>query len=70
LDKSIPSFFLNSLTIQSITILSKSSPPSFVFPLVDNTSIIPSLISRIEMSNVPLPRSYTATFSFFLESIP
>ena len=40
--------------------MSKSSPPRKVSPLVDLTSNTPSPISRIEISNVPPPRSYTA----------
>jgi len=39
---------------------SKSSPPRCVLPLVARTSKIPSLTLKIEMSNVPPPRSYTA----------
>ena len=61
LDKSIPFSFLNSFTIQSIILSSKSSPPSLLFPLVDLTSKTPSPSSRIETSNVPPPRSYTRT---------
>ena len=38
-DKSIPVSFLNSLTNQSITCSSKSSPPSLLFPAVALTSI-------------------------------
>ena len=48
---------------------SKSSPPKNVSPLVDLTSNTPSPISRIETSNVPPPKSYTAIFwPFFLSS--
>jgi len=39
---------------------SKSSPPSEVSPLVALTSNTPPEISRIEISKVPPPRSYTA----------
>ncbi len=47
--------------------MSKSSPPRNVSPFVDFTSNTPSPISRIEMSNVPPPRSYTAMVcEFFL----
>ena len=55
--RSIPWSLLNSSTIQSIILRSKSSPPRYVFPFVDLTSITPSPISRIDMSNVPPPRS-------------
>ena len=41
----------------STSLLSKSSPPRKVSPLVDFTSNTPSPTSRIEMSNVPPPRS-------------
>ncbi len=53
--------FLNSSAMYSINLISKSSPPRKVFPLVDKTSICccPSTlaISMIETSNVPPPRS-------------
>ena len=49
--------FWNSPTIQSMTAASKLSPPSMVSPLVARTSKTPSPSSRIEMSNVPPPRS-------------
>jgi hypothetical protein len=39
---------------------SKSSPPRDVSPLVAFTSNTPPDISRIEISKVPPPRSYTA----------
>ncbi len=55
--KSIPLDFLNSLTIHSIIRWSKSSPPRCVSPFVDFTSNTPSPSSRIEISNVPPPRS-------------
>ena len=45
---------------KSMTIWSKSSPPRWVSPLVALTSKTPSPSSRIEMSKVPPPRSYTA----------
>ena len=38
-------------------VMSKSSPPRKVSPLVDFTSNTPSPISRMEMSKVPPPRS-------------
>mmetsp|Transcript_7794 Transcript_7794/g.23862 ORF Transcript_7794/g.23862 Transcript_7794/m.23862 type:complete len:253 (-) Transcript_7794:71-829(-) len=41
--------------------LSKSSPPRKVSPLVAFTSNTPPEISRMDTSNVPPPRSYTAT---------
>ena len=40
--------------------MSKSSPPKNVSPLVDFTSKTPSPISKIEISKVPPPKSYTA----------
>ena len=50
---------------------SKSSPPRWVSPLVDLTSNTPSPSSRIEISNVPPPRSNTAIFiSFWVLSRP
>ncbi len=42
----------------------------WVSPLVERTSKTPSATSRIEMSNVPPPRSKTAIFSFFFLSSP
>ena len=57
LDKSTPSVDLNSSVIHLITLLSKSSPPSLVSPLVANTSITPSPISITETSKVPPPKS-------------
>ena len=68
--KSIPSCFLNSSQIQSITFWSKSSPPKCVSPEVDKTSCTPSPISRTETSNVPPPKSNTRTFSDFSFSRP
>ena len=50
--------------------LSKSSPPKNVSPLVDFTSNTPSPNSRIETSNVPPPRSYTAIFLLAFLSKP
>jgi len=70
LDKSMPFSFLNSATSQSMIRWSKSSPPRCVSPLVAFTSNTPSPISSTEMSNVPPPRSYTATFSSFFLSRP
>src|SRR5690606_29358685 len=60
--KSTPSALLNSFANQSIITWSKSSPPKCVSPLVDNTSNTPSPNSKIEISNVPPPKSYTAIF--------
>ena len=57
LRRSIPWLLRNSCAIQSITAWSKSSPPRCVSPFVLFTSKTPSPISRIEMSNVPPPRS-------------
>src|SRR5213596_914786 len=66
----LPSRFLNSVARKSITRWSKSSPPRCVSPFVERTSNTPSPISRIEMSNVPPPRSNTAIFSSFCLSSP
>lgn len=61
--------FLNSLIRNSVIITSMSSPPHDVSPFVALTSKTPSIISNIEMSKVPPPRSYTAmTFYWFLSS--
>ena len=60
-DRSTPSVFLNSVTSQSMTLSSQSSPPSLVLPEVDLTSKTPSPMSRTETSNVPPPRSKTRT---------
>ena len=60
LRRSIPSSFLNSSAIQSINILSKSSPPRWTSPFVDLTSKTPSPNSNIDISNVPPPKSKTA----------
>src|SRR5882724_434918 len=68
--RSTPLSFLNSSAIQSITRWSKSSPPRCVSPLVALTSKTPWPISRIEMSNVPPPRSYTAICSSVFLSSP
>lgn len=56
----LPTSLLNSLTMCLRRCWSKSSPPRKVSPLVDFTSKTPFWISRIEISNVPPPRSYTA----------
>ncbi len=60
LRRSIPWSRLNSSMSQSMTRWSKSSPPRWVSPAVDLTWKVPSPISRMEMSKVPPPRSYTA----------
>ena len=69
-DRSTPSCFLNSSTREWIIFWSKSSPPRWVSPFVDFTSKTPSPSSRIEISNVPPPRSNTAIFSSFFLSRP
>mmetsp|Transcript_47901 Transcript_47901/g.125406 ORF Transcript_47901/g.125406 Transcript_47901/m.125406 type:complete len:360 (-) Transcript_47901:653-1732(-) len=61
LERSIDCSFLNSSLSQLSSTISKSSPPSSVSPLVAFTSKTPPEISRIDTSNVPPPRSYTAT---------
>mmetsp|Transcript_31404 Transcript_31404/g.76976 ORF Transcript_31404/g.76976 Transcript_31404/m.76976 type:complete len:255 (+) Transcript_31404:871-1635(+) len=53
--------FLNVLSKNCTTLLSKSSPPSRVFPPVAFTSNRPASIDRIETSNVPPPRSKMST---------
>ena len=58
-DRSTPSVFLNSVTSQSMTRWSQSSPPRWVLPEVDLTSNTPSPISRTDTSKVPPPRSNT-----------
>ena len=60
-ERSMPSVFLNSSTIQLITLWSKSSPPRRLLPAVASTCCTPSPISMMETSNVPPPRSYTIT---------
>ena len=69
-ERSTPSAFLNSSIIHCVILLSKSSPPRCVSPLVDNTSMTPSPISMIDTSNVPPPRSYTMIFCSFSLSRP
>ena len=71
LRRSTPFSFWNSSASHSMITWSKSSPPRWVSPLVDLTSKTPSPSSRIEISNVPPPRSNTATFiSLFFLSRP
>mmetsp|Transcript_15666 Transcript_15666/g.48501 ORF Transcript_15666/g.48501 Transcript_15666/m.48501 type:complete len:520 (-) Transcript_15666:374-1933(-) len=60
-DKSNPLSFLNSANKCLSNASSKSSPPNIVSPLVDLTSKTPPLISKMDTSNVPPPRSKTAT---------
>lgn len=57
--RSRPDSFLNSPSKKATRTSSKSSPPRRVSPLVAFTSKTPPLISRIEISNVPPPRSKT-----------
>ena len=54
------STYLNSASKYLRSTSSKSSPPKRVSPLVAFTSNTPPLISKIEISNVPPPRSKTA----------
>mmetsp|Transcript_56864 Transcript_56864/g.160480 ORF Transcript_56864/g.160480 Transcript_56864/m.160480 type:complete len:449 (+) Transcript_56864:131-1477(+) len=68
--RSMPSACWKSLASQSTISLSKSSPPRWVSPFVDNTSHTPSPTSRTETSNVPPPRSKTMMVSLFLLSRP
>ena len=68
--KSIPFSFLKLSARNSTILVSKSSPPKNVSPFVAFTSKTPSPISRIETSNVPPPRSYTAIVPFFFLSSP
>ena len=68
--RSIPLSFLNSSAKNVISLLSKSSPPRKVSPFVALTSNTPSPISRMEISNVPPPRSNTAIFSSCFLSRP
>ncbi|GFI46642.1 hypothetical protein IMSAGC019_01961 [Lachnospiraceae bacterium] len=70
LDKSAPSAFLNSSIIHWVSLLSKSSPPRWVSPLVASTSMTPSPISIMETSKVPPPKSYTIIFCSFSLSRP
>ncbi len=59
--RSSPSFSLNDCTSQFITATSISAPPRCVSPLVESTSYTPSPMSIIVTSNVPPPKSRTAT---------
>ena len=60
LRRSMPFSCWNSSASQVMMRWSKSSPPRWVSPLVAFTSNTPSPSSRIEISNVPPPRSNTA----------
>ena len=66
--RSIPCSFLKFDVNMSRSAVSKSSPPRNVSPLVAFTSKTPPEISRMETSNVPPPRSYTATRPSFLST--
>ncbi len=68
--KSRPCSCLNSEISHSTIRWSRLSPPRCVSPLVDFTSITPSPTSRIDTSNVPPPKSYTAIVSSFFLSSP
>ncbi len=68
--RSSPSSCLNSAISHSTIRWSRLSPPRWVSPLVDFTSITPSPTSRMEISNVPPPKSYTAMVSSFFLSRP
>ena len=71
LRRSTPSSRRNSSANQSMITWSKSSPPKWVSPFVDFTSNTPSPNSKIEISNVPPPKSNTAIFmSLFVLSKP
>ena len=56
-DSGILTSLLNSATSHLTRALSKSSPPRNVSPLVDLTSNTPCWISKMEISNVPPPKS-------------
>ena len=67
--RSTPSDFLKFSTSEFVIATSKSSPPRNVSPFVAFTSNTPPDTSRIDTSNVPPPRSYTAiTLSSSLSS--
>ena len=68
--KSIPFSFLKLSAKNSTILVSKSSPPKNVSPLVAFTSKTPSPISNIETSKVPPPRSYTTIVPDFFLSNP
>ena len=68
--KSTPCSFKNSPTRKSIAFWSKSSPPKKVSPFVALTSKTPSFSSRIDISNVPPPRSNTAILPLLFLSRP
>ena len=66
--RSIPDSFLNTFCNSFITTVSKSSPPKNVSPFVALTSKTPPEISKMDTSNVPPPKSYTATMPSFLST--
>mmetsp|Transcript_31302 Transcript_31302/g.52858 ORF Transcript_31302/g.52858 Transcript_31302/m.52858 type:complete len:285 (+) Transcript_31302:1633-2487(+) len=67
--RSMPSAALKSAANHSTMVLSKSSPPKCVSPLVDSTSKTPSPTSRMLTSKVPPPKSKTRIVaSSFLSS--
>ena len=68
--RSMPVSCRNSRTSQSTVFWSKSSPPRWVLPLVESTSLTPSPMRRMEMSKVPPPRSKTATVASECLSMP
>ena len=72
LNTSISGFCSLNLLIKNFSsLLSKSSPPKFVFPLVALTSKTPSGDnSKIDISNVPPPKSYTAIILFLSLEFP
>ena len=63
LRRSMPVWSWKRLPSQSMSRWSKSSPPRKVSPFVALTSKTPWFSSRMVMSKVPPPRSYTATSS-------
>mmetsp|Transcript_13194 Transcript_13194/g.35717 ORF Transcript_13194/g.35717 Transcript_13194/m.35717 type:complete len:339 (-) Transcript_13194:291-1307(-) len=68
--RSMPSCCLNVPASQSTMVLSKSSPPSLVSPLVASTSQTPSPTVRTDTSKVPPPRSKTMMVSLYFFSSP
>ena len=60
-------FLLNSPAQYSTNLLSKSSPPKWVLPLVALTSNNPSSKLSNETSKVPPPKSKINTFSSFVD---
>ena len=68
--RSMPCSRLNSSINQRTMRSSQSSPPKWVSPLVDFTSMTPSPTSRTETSKVPPPRSKTKMVSSVFLSSP